>query len=112
MFRSVPLAPVRVNTRPVRAGRRIAVLEVTVEQDDGPVGQGKALLLRRSEQPGGPFRPPPAWDAPPRSSWGRRGRPRPAGWTAPWESWRVGGPASPESGHAVTGGLWIRESTR
>src|ERR1700733_9529459 len=36
MFRSAALAPVRVSARPVRAGRRIAVLEVTVEQDDGP----------------------------------------------------------------------------
>ena len=40
MFRSAPLAPVRVSARPVRAGNRIAVLEVTVEQADGPVGQG------------------------------------------------------------------------
>ena len=63
LFRSVPLAPLRVETRPVRAGRRIAVLDVTIEQDDGLVGQGRAVLLRRSEQPGGTFRPPPAWDA-------------------------------------------------
>src|ERR1700689_2933624 len=63
MFRSVPLAPVAVTTRQVRAGRRIAVLEVTVEQDGRPVGQGKVLLLRRSQQPTGIFRPTPAWDA-------------------------------------------------
>jgi Thioesterase-like superfamily len=99
----VPLAPLRVETRPVRTGRRIAVLDVTIEQDDGPVGQGKVVLLRRSEQPRGTFRPPPAWDArtppqlgPPQSAAGHR-------WTAPWES-RVGGTAG-----AVTDGLWIRE---
>ncbi len=105
LFRSVPLAPLRVETRPVRAGRRIAVLDVTIEQDDGLVGQGRAVLLRRSEQPGGTFRPPPAWDAktppelgPPQSVAGH-------GWTAPWESWRVGGTVG-----AVTDGLWIRET--
>jgi hypothetical protein len=105
LFRAVPLAPLRVETRPVRAGRRIAVLDVTIEQDDGPVGQGRALLLRRSEQPGGTFRPPPAWDAktppelgPPQSVGGHR-------WTAPWETWRVGGTVG-----AVTDGLWIRET--
>jgi len=51
MFRSVPLTPLTVTTRPVRAGRRIAVLDVSVEQDGVPVGQGRAVLLRRSEQP-------------------------------------------------------------
>lgn len=104
MFRSVPLAPLTVTARPVRAGRRIAVLDVSVEQDGVPVGQGRAVLLRRSEQPGGAFRPAPAWDAPkppllgpPRSSSSDR-------WTAPWESWPVG-----DADGAVRGGLWIRD---
>jgi hypothetical protein len=105
LFRSVPLAPIRVVTRPVRAGRRIAVLDVTIEQGASLVGQGRAVLLRRSEQPDGTFRPAPAWDAktplelgPPQSIAGHR-------WTAPWESWRVGGTAD-----AVNDGLWIRET--
>lgn len=104
MFRSVPLAPIKVTTRPVRAGRRIAVLDVTVEQEDVLVGQGRAVLLRRSQQPGGTFRPAPAWDArtplqlgPPRSSSTRR-------WTSPWQSWPVG-----DTDGAVTDGLWIRD---
>jgi hypothetical protein len=104
MFRSAPLAPVRVTTRSIRAGRRIAVLEVTIEQDDGPVGQGRAVLLRRSEQPDGTFRPVPAWDAltppqlgPPQPPSGRR-------WTAPWESWRVG------ADDAMTDGMWARDT--
>jgi hypothetical protein len=108
MFRSVPLAPIRVTTRPVRAGRRIAVLDVTIEQDDVLVGQGRAVLLRRSEQPGGTFRPPPAWDAktppelgPPQSVAGHR-------WTAPWESWRVGSQDTP--GGMMADGLWIRDT--
>jgi hypothetical protein len=104
MFRPVPLSPITVTTRPVRAGRRIAVLDVSVEQDGVPVGQGRAVLLRRSEQPSGTFRPAPAWDAPkppmlgpPRSSASDR-------WTAPWESWPVG-----DADGAVRGGLWIRD---
>jgi hypothetical protein len=104
MFRSVPLAPVSLTTRTVRAGRRIMVLEVTVEQDGVPVGQGRAVLLRRSAQPGGTFRPAPAWDA--RTPL-ELGPPRPAaasGWTAPWESWPAGG-----ADGAVTDGLWIRD---
>ncbi len=104
MFRSVPLAPLTVTTRPVRAGRRIAVLDVSVEQDGVPVGQGRAVLLRRSEQPEGTFRPAPAWDAPKPP---QLGPPRPSAsdrWTAPWESWPVGG-----ADDAVRGGLWIRD---
>jgi hypothetical protein len=107
MFRSVPLAPVRVTVRTVRAGRRIAVLEVSVEQDDGLVGQGRAVLLRQSAQPDGTFRPAPAWNAhkppelgPPRSSSTSR-------WTAPWESWAVEGPGNANG--PMTGGLWIRD---
>jgi Thioesterase-like superfamily len=104
MFRSVPLAPLTITTRPVRAGRRIAVLDVSIEQDGVPVGQGRAVLLRRSQQPGGTFRPAPAWDTPKPPL---LGPPRPSSsdrWTAPWESWPVGG-----ADGTVTGGLWIRD---
>jgi hypothetical protein len=108
MFRSAPLAPVRATARSIRSGRRIAVLEVTVENDDGPVGQGKAVLLRRSEQPEGAFRPTPGWDVPAPPELG----PPLAGaagarWTAPWESWRIG-PAA-QTGAAWSEGMWIRE---
>jgi hypothetical protein len=105
LFRSVPLAPVRVTTNQVRAGRRIMVLDVTVEQDDGPVGQGRVVLLRRSEQPGGRFRPPPAWGVPTPPE---LGPPEPMAtrrWTPPWESWRVGNGAV-----TMTRGLWIRDT--
>ena len=104
LFRSVPLAPVRVSTRPVRQGRRIAVLEVTVEQDGEPVGQGRAVLLRRSAEPDGTFRPVPAWDAPPPSQLGSPESSTNGRWSAPWESWRVGGADS-----GLTQGLWMRE---
>ena len=117
MFRSAPLAPVRVTTRSIRAGKRIGVLEVTIEQDDGPVGQGKVVLLRRTEQPDGTFRPPPAWDAPAPPQLGPPQSATPphassAGrWTAPWDTWRVGHPADPDdSGGAMSDGLWIRDT--
>ena len=116
MFRSAAMSPVRVVVRPVRAGRRIAVIEVTVEQGDVPVGQGKALLLRRSEQPPGPFRPAPTWDAPVPSELGPPRSSSTSRWTAPWQSWPAAGPAgSGDPGRpdgpavAVTGGLWIRD---
>ncbi len=105
MFRSVPLAPLSVTARSIRAGRRIAVLEVTVEQDDGPVGQGRAVLLRRSEQPSGTFRPAPAWAVPTPLELGPPQSSATRWWTAPWESWRVGG-----ADGAMTDGLWIRET--
>lgn len=108
LFRSVPLAPVRVTTSPVRKGRRIVVLDVTVEQDGTPVGQGRAVLLRRSEQPDGTFRPVPAWVAPAPA---QLGPPRPASsrqWTAPWESWPVGRAADGPGG-VLSGGMWVRD---
>ena len=106
LFRAVPLAPVSVTTRPVRTGRRIVVLDVTVEQDGEPAGQGRAVLLRGSEQPDGTFRPPPPpWDVktppelgPPRSSAGRR-------WPPPWESWQVA-----DGSGRLSDGLWIRDT--
>jgi hypothetical protein len=108
LFRSVPLAPVTVSTTAVRQGRRIAVLDVTVEQDGAPVGQGRAVLLRRSEQPDGTFRPVPAWDAPapprlgpPRSAEGSR-------WIMPWEAWPVGS-AVDGAGGVLSGGMWVRD---
>lgn len=105
LFRSVPLAPITVTTTPVRAGRRIVVLDVTIEQGDGPVAQGRVVLLRRSEQPGGTFRTPPAWGAPTPPE---LGPPQPASnrhWTAPWQSWRTGG-----ADGAMSDGLWIRDT--
>jgi hypothetical protein len=104
LFRSVPLAPVRVTTRPVRQGRRITVLDVSVEQDDGLVGQGRAVLLRRSEQPSGTFRPAPTWDGPAPPRLGAPESTSNRDWAAPWESWRVSGADGP-----LAGGLWIRD---
>jgi hypothetical protein len=104
LFRSVPLAPVSVTTRSVRTGRRIVVLDVTVAQDGTPVGQGRAVLLRRSEQPAGTFRPAPAWAAPAPAELGPPRVSSNGRWTTPWESWTVGGTRS-----WLSDGLWIRD---
>ena len=105
LFRSVPLAPVTVRTSPVRTGRRIMVLDVTVEQDGAPVGQGRAVLLRRSQQPDGTFRPVPAWDAPSPPQLGPPQSMSGSQWAPPWESWLVRGGAN----GALSGGMWIRD---
>jgi hypothetical protein len=114
MFRSAPLIPVRVSARTIRSGRRLAVLEVTVEQDKGPIGQGKVVLLRRSEQPEGTFRRTPDWAAPaagpelgslPSGTDGRGlGRDANRRWAPPWQAWAVSGPSGPRSG-----GVWVRD---
>jgi len=106
LFRAVPLAPVTVAARQVRAGRRITVLDVSVEQDGTLAGQGRAVLLRRSEQPGGTFRPVPCWDAPkPFEDHGAAEAPSSNGrWSAPWQSWRAGGAAG------LTEGIWMRDT--
>ena len=87
------------------------MLEVTVEQDQGPIGQGKVVLLRRSEQPEGTFRQTPGWAAPapgpelgslPSGTDGRGlGRDAAGPWAAPWQAWAVSGSAGP--GRAACG---------
>ena len=114
MFKSAPLAPMLVSTRTVRSGRRIRVLEVTVEQDGTPIGQGKFVLLRRSEQPEGTFRQTPDWAAPApgpqlgppnRTDWaGLDGAAAGHRWTAPHQSWRASGSSGPASA-----GTWVRD---
>jgi hypothetical protein len=114
MFKSAPLAPMQVSTRTVRSGRRIMVLEVTVEQNGVAIGQGKFVLLRRSEQPEGTFRETPGWAAPaPGPQLGPPNRTEFAGldgaaaghrWTAPHQSWRVNGSSGPQSA-----GTWVRD---
>ena len=115
MFKSAPLAPMRTSTKTIRSGRRITVLEVTVEQDRGPIAQGKFLLLRRSAQPEGSYRQTPGWAAPaPGPQLGPPTRTDGPGldgaaaghrWTAPHQSWRVNnGRSGPESV-----GTWVRD---
>jgi hypothetical protein len=113
MFKSAPLTPMQVSTKTVRSGRRIKVLEVTVEQNGVAIGQGKFVLLRRSEQPEGTFRETPGWAAqapgqlgpPDRSMFsGLDGATAGHRWTAPHQSWRVSGSSGPQSA-----GTWVRD---
>ena len=65
MVRPVPMRPLRVLARRVRDGRRLRAVDVSVLDGDVEVARGSALLLRRSEHPGGePWAPEP-WDVPP-----------------------------------------------
>lgn len=106
IFRSGTLAPVAVSTRVIRAGRRILVIESTIEQDGAAIGQGKAVLLRRTEQPQGELPSTPAWEVPtPLDGDARlRSEDRPG---ALWQSWILA-----EDGNRqfrLRHGLWMRE---
>jgi hypothetical protein len=109
LFRAVPLAPVTVSTRMVRQGRRIVVLDVAVEQDGVLAGQGRAVLLRRSEQPDGTFRSVPGWPAPAPAQLGPARPASTSRWTAPWESWPVGSTGDGPGGGVLFGGMWVRD---
>lgn len=103
MFRPPKMAPLRTApVRIIRDGNRIRVLEIVVLQDDVAVGEGRAVLLRTGDQPGGPFRPPPPWQA--LTPWNglelRTGSPR---HPSSWDAWSL-------SGNEFMGdGLWVRE---
>ncbi len=102
LFRTARLTPLQVETRVARRGGRIAVLDVIIEQNGEAVGQGRAVLLRRSEQPDGPFRLTPPWTAAGPAGDGQPTNRR-TPFAAPWESWSVEGMDS------IREGLWIRD---
>ena len=86
-----------------------------MEQDDGPVGQGTLVLLRRSEQPPCTLPPTPASDAPAPPDLGpargSRGTPvDPA--VGGLADARAAGPGQPESSGTLAGGIWIGRPTR
>jgi acyl-coenzyme A thioesterase PaaI-like protein len=106
IFRAATLDPVRVTSRVVREGRRIVVLEVRIEQESGPVGEGKAVLLRRGEQPPGDLLATPRWDVPTPEQMGSPRPPMP-GRTPMWDSWLIADVSDTE--FRLRGGLWMRE---
>jgi hypothetical protein len=65
MVRPVPMRPLRVLARRVRDGRRLRAVDASVVDGDVEVARGSALLLRRSEHPGGEPWAPQTWDVPP-----------------------------------------------
>jgi hypothetical protein len=103
LFRTVRMTPIEVGVRVARRGARIAVLDVMIEQNGQSVGHGRALLLRRSQQPEGPFRATPPWGAAGPVGDARATNHR-VPFTPAWESWSVGADNS-----TIGEGLWIRE---
>jgi hypothetical protein len=106
IFKPGLMTPVWMSTRAIREGRRIAVLEVTIEQEGGPIGQGKAMLLRATDQPTGQRMPTPEWGVPTPLELGAGTDDRGAV-TRLWESW----PIAPrgEREFRMRDGLWMRE---
>ncbi len=102
LFRTARLTPLQVETRLARRGGRIAVLDVIIEQNGEAIGQGRAVLLRRGEQPEGPFRSTPKWGAEGPAGDGKSTN-RSAPFAPPWESWSAKGTDS------IQDGLWIRD---
>jgi len=106
MFRSIGLVPLTVSSRTIRQGRRIQVIEVSIAAGEDAVGQGIAVLLRRSEQPPGQHRGTARWGA---ATPEQIGAPvsRPSGnFKAPWESWPIAGEGSDRG---MRGGMWMRD---
>lgn len=107
MFRSIGLIPLTVTSRSIREGRRIRVVEVSITSGGDVVGQGIAVLLRKSEQPPGEHRGTPAWSAPTPDEMGPPvSRPSGSGFTAPWDSWPIAGEGT---NRGMRGGMWMRD---
>jgi hypothetical protein len=64
MFKPVPMRPLRIETYPVRDGRRIQVIGVGIFDGDTEVTRGSALLMRAAEHPDGDPWALPDWDVP------------------------------------------------
>jgi hypothetical protein len=72
LFKAARMQPCRTTTRVVREGKRICLVDATVEQDGVPVARASGLFLKVSEQapgtvwePDGSPQPPPSDVAPP-----------------------------------------------
>jgi hypothetical protein len=112
IFRAGALAPVGIDTRVIRAGRRILVIEATISQDGAAIGQGKAVLLRRSEQPEGQLPRTPRWEVPTPLDGDPRLVASEDGPTAMWQSWTLAEDADAEGAarqFRLRHGLWMRE---
>lgn len=107
IFKPGAMAPVMVSSQVIRNGRRIVVLESTIEQENGAIAQGKAVLLRRSEQPEGELPSTPAWDVPTPLDPGTGLVRRDNRANAMWESWIIAEDGDREN--RLRKGLWMRE---
>jgi hypothetical protein len=64
MFRPGTMAPTRVDTRIVRDGRRIRVVDSSVVANGVEICRGSTVFLRRSHEPRGETWFPPEWTVP------------------------------------------------
>ncbi len=64
LFRMPRFAPLEVTNSVVREGNRIRVIDGVVTSQGVEIGQGRAVMLRRAEQPEGDIWGPPPWDVP------------------------------------------------
>lgn len=64
LYRMPDLSPVTVETRVIRAGKRIKVIEAELFQKGVSHARASCQLLRRTEQPANAVWSPPPWNAP------------------------------------------------
>ena len=101
MFRSPQFAPVAISTRVARDGRRVRVVDASLEAGGVEIARGSALMLRQAEEPGGSVWGPAAWEV---AAPGDLEAPREE--RAPvWETRWVSG----EQGTAERRRAWMRE---
>lgn len=64
LYRLPPFAPAEVQSRVVRDGNRIRVVDAEFTSGGAPIARASAVLLRRAENPEGRVWSPPSWDVP------------------------------------------------
>lgn len=64
MFRPPRYAPVTISTRVARAGNRVRVIDASLDAGEIEIARASALMLRRTEEPGGSVWGPESWDVP------------------------------------------------
>jgi len=101
MFRSPRYAPVTITTRVAREGKRVRVIDASLEAGGVEIARGSALLLRRAEDPDGSVWTGEPWEVPVPAA-----LEAPAGERTPvWETrWISGGQGTADRRRA-----WMRE---
>jgi acyl-CoA thioesterase len=105
MFRPGTMAPTRVETRVVRDGRRIRVVDSSVVVGGVEICRGSTVFLRRSHEPRGETWFPPEWRVPDPDDVEPMPRDR-GDWGMPWESRNVTGWGELTERRQV----WVRET--
>lgn len=101
MFRPPRHAPVTITTRVVRSGRRVRMIDASLEAGDVEIARGSALMLRRTEDPSGTVWSPDPWSVPAANE---LDAPEHGDRVPAWETRFISGRSSAERRQA-----WIRE---